>query len=385
MASPEYTRKAGTARTLTGGLAGYGAWIVGLLMLTPILIACGSDAAPTGERTSPARVGSATTAGARSVAERTGYPLTIDNCGREVTFTRPPERVVILNGASVAEVQSFIVLGIQGSVVANSQSYPVSDDPAMLDAIAAVPTGGLQVDDTFEVPREAVLAQRPDLVVSTWSGGFSEEIGSITRDQLDELGINSYVTPSNCAYGALNPRPADEQALSGQSFRSSFELLHQLGRIFDVQHRAAEVVDSLEVRIRAVTRDGGADPPTVLLVFPGMAATDHTGLPAVFAGPLYDSIIETAGGINAFAGRDVASAARISAEELATTDVDVLVVGRSFDGDDPSAMARVLFDRFPGWEASRTRTFTTVSDGVYLGPLNAIAIERIGAAVQSRA
>ncbi|MFF5072394.1 hypothetical protein ACFY2R_14600 [Micromonospora olivasterospora] len=119
----------------------------------------------------------AVSAGASEAAgPRTTYPLTIDNCGRQVTFNQAPRRVVLPNGASVAEVESMIALGVQDRIVANSQRYGVSDDPTMIAKIDAVPTAGLKLNKNFEVPREQVLAQSPDLVISTWAGGFDDKI-----------------------------------------------------------------------------------------------------------------------------------------------------------------------------------------------------------------
>src|ERR1700741_3472076 len=128
-----------------------------------------------------ARAEEPTEAPAEATAAATKYPVTIENCGRKVTFDEPPKRVVLLNGASVAEVESFLALGIEDAIVANGQSYGVSDEPGMVDKIAAVPTGGVKLNENFEIPREQILALKPDLVVSTWAGGFDDKIGSVTR------------------------------------------------------------------------------------------------------------------------------------------------------------------------------------------------------------
>jgi iron complex transport system substrate-binding protein len=312
------------------------------------------------------------------------YPLTISNCGRELTFDKAPERVVLLNGTSVGEVSSFVVLGLQDRIVANSQRYGVSDDPSMVAAIDAVATGGLSLNENFEVPREQVLALEPDLVVSTWAGGFDETIGSITRDQLAGLGINSYVTPSNCSFGAVDPRPEDEAALAAQTYESSFDLLRDLGAIFDVQAKAAEVIADIEARVEAARQAVDGEPASVLIAFPGMSMMNENGLPAVFAGPLYDSIIAAAGGVNAFVGRDFTSMASLNAEGLASADVDVLVIGLFLPDEDAALLAEDLFAQYPQWEASKTKTYTSVSDSIYLGPFNAIAVEKISAAIASR-
>lgn len=313
----------------------------------------------------------------------TTYPLTIDNCGLEQTFDQRPERVVILNGTSVAEIESFLILGIEDSIVANSQSYGSSDVEGLLEKIAAVPTGGVSLNENFEVPKEQVLAQKPDLVVSTWSGGFSAEMGSITRDELGQLGINSFVTPVNCSYGNLDPRPEDQAAWDEQTYEASFQLLADLGRIFDAQDKAASVIADARKRIDAVSVEPGPDAPGVLIAYPGMGAMNANGLPAVFGGSFYDSVIAAAGGINSFPGRDFADMGSVTAEEMAAADVDVLVVGLFAPGEDAAAYAQALFDQFPNWSASKTKTYTSVSESVYLGPYNAVAIEKIAEAIST--
>lgn len=346
-------------------------------------------AAAASSATSEAGAGSSTTAAATGTGDDlvgelggpTTYPLTIDNCGHELTFEQAPQRVVILNGTSVAEVESFLALGIEGSIVANSQSYGSSDVDGMLDKIAALPTGGVSLNEHFEVPREQILAQKPDLVVSTWSGGFSADMGSITRDELDQLGIAGFVTPVNCAYGNLEPRPEDQAAWDNQTYEASFQLLAELGRIFDAQDEAAKVIADARQRIKAASVEAGADAPSVLVAYPGMAMMNANGLPAVFGGEFYDSVIEAAGGVNAFPDRDFAEMGSINAEELAAADVDVLVIGLFAPGEDPAAYAQQIFDQFPNWPASRSKTYTSLSESFYLGPYNAVAIEKIAEAI----
>ncbi|ASW57312.1 ABC transporter iron(III)/siderophore-binding protein [Plantactinospora sp. KBS50] len=321
--------------------------------------------------------------GASAVAgPRTTYPLTIDNCGRKVTFTQAPSRVVLLNGASVAEVESMIALGVQGAIVANSQSYGVSDDPTMVERIKAIPTGGVKLNKNFEVPREQVLAQAPDLVISTWAGGFDDKIGSITRDELAKAGINSFVTPSNCANGATSPRPQDTATYANRTVESSFDLLTQLGQVFDVQGRAEQVVQESRASLAALPAPTG-DRKRVLAAYPSMGSAMGLTVPAVFGGGIYDDIITRAGGVNAFGGLTDQQLGAINVEALAAADVDVLVIGLWQPDDDAGKFAEQLFAQFPQWPASKTRTYTSVSDSFYLGPLNAVAVKRISDAVRA--
>lgn len=361
-----------------------------LLALALLAGACGDDdtdaspAAAAETTAAPAAAEPETSAPVTSAgggALRTEYPLTIENCGRELTFEAPPERVLILNGTSVAEVQSFLALGIEDRILANSQSYGQSDIEGMVEQIAALPTGGLTLNGNFEVPREQTIALEPDLVISTWAGGFTEAMGSVTRDELGELGINSFVTPVNCAYGAEDPRPEDQEVYDNQTYEASFQLLEELGVIFDVQAEAQAFIADARERIAAVEVPAG-DPVSVLVAYPGMAMMGTNGLLQVFAGPLTDSIIEAAGGVNAFDGlRSFAESSTISAEALAAADVDLLVVGLFLPGEDADAYAEQIFAAYPQWDAAQANAYTSIAESFYLGPHNAVGIEKIAEAI----
>lgn len=364
--------------------------------LVLVLAACGDDSSGSGSATttgaSAATTSGATTssvattaASATSVAAmpsmKTTYPLTITNCGRKVTFDAPPKKVLILNGTSVAEVESFIALGITDHILANSQSYGATDVDGMMEKIAAIPNGGLKLNENFEVPKEQTLALGPDLVISTWAGGFSEAMGSITRDQLDAAGIKSYVTPVNCAYGDEKPSAADAEAFAKQTYESSFDLLRELGVIFDVQEKAEQVITDAKAKIAEVSRPAGAKPVHVLVAFPGMSMSGD-GVPSVFAGPLTDSIIAAAGGVNSFAGKPTfADSMSINAEALAAAQVDVLVVGLFAPGESADDYAKAIFAQYPQWNAAKTNTYISIAETIYLGPYNAEGIEKIAAAV----
>ncbi|MQY08417.1 hypothetical protein ACRB68_65240 [Actinomadura sp. RB68] len=317
-----------------------------------------------------------------AVPAGTGYPLTFDNCGTTVTFRKAPQRVLLLNGTSVGEVESFLMLGLDRHILANAQSYGVSDDPSMVGRIRALPTGGLTLNNNFDVPAEQVLRLKPDLVVSTWSGGFDAKRGMATREQLAAAGIASLVNPVNCANGKPAATEAERLAYRNQSMNSALEFIALLGRIFDVQPRAVQLVSRLRSRIEtARARVMGRPARKVLIAYPGMAMMNASGLPAVMTGGIYDDVIRAAGGVNAFAGQTADTTRTLSREQLATAQVDVLVVGLFTPHEKGAAEAARLFAAYPQWAASRTRTYTTVSDGAYLGPLNAWAVEKISKVV----
>ncbi|MEV4572502.1 ABC transporter substrate-binding protein [Nonomuraea jabiensis] len=336
-------------------------------------------AAGCGDRGGSERGSAAVPAAASTASD---YPLTFDNCGTKVTFQRPPQRVLILNGTSVAEVESFIMLGLDKSVLANAQSYGVSDDPTMIGRIKALPTGGLTMNKNFDVPAEQVLKLKPDLVVSTWSGGFDAKKGFATREQLAAAGITSLVNPVNCAMGKPEATEEEQRAYRNQSINSSLEFIALLGRVFDVQDRAVDLIGKLRARIETVrARVAGRPAKKVLIAYPGMAMMNANGLPAVMTGGIYDDVIKAAGGVNAFAGQSSDTTRTLNTEQLATAQVDVLVVGQFTPDERPEAEAAKLFAAYPHWAASKSRTYAVVSDGVYLGPLNAVAVEKLSKVV----
>lgn len=314
------------------------------------------------------------------------YPVTVDNCGHEQTFTAPPSRVVILNGTSVGEVESFLDLGLGGTVVANAQSYGVSDDPALVGEIAALPTGGVTLNQNFDIPAEQLMALEPDLVVSTWSGGFDATSGFATREELAAAGARTLVNPVNCAFGKPDATAEEQRTHAAASVESSFAFLQLLGTVFDVRDRAAQVVEVGRARITAVAeRVAGQEPLSGIVAFPGMSMMNANGLPAVMTGGIYDDVLAKAGVRNAFAGQDESTTASMSQEQLAAADVGVLVLAAFTPGEDLQAEADELFAEYPQWTASQQRRWVAVSDGVYLGPTNADAIEKIAAVAHPQA
>jgi iron complex transport system substrate-binding protein len=335
-----------------------------------LLTACGS-----GDSTSTTATNSST---GQTTAAAMVYPLTIDNCGQKVTFTQAPQRVLILNGTSVGEIETFITLGLADKVIANAQSYGVSDDPEMVAKIKAVPNGGLTMNKNFDVPAEQVLALKPDLVVSTWSGGFDASMGFASRDQLTKAGINSLVNPVNCAYGAPKASAADKAAYDAMSLASSTDFVQLIGQVFDVQDKATQTISEIESRIANVReRVSGKPGKKVLIAFPGMSMMNNNGLPAVMSGGIYDDIAKASGGQNTFEGKGPDFTATVNSEQLAAAQVDVLVIGEYTPDGKPADEAAALFAKYPQWQASKTKSYVTVSDSIYLGPLNPLAVEKI--------
>jgi len=159
-------------------------------------------------------------------------PVTVDNCGFEVTFDTAPERVVTIKSSTT---EALLALGLGDRIVGTAfQDGPVPEQWAA-DA-ANIPSIADKVPS-----EEVVLELEPDLIFAGWESNFSAE-GAGEREELKTLGVASYVSPAACqSSGQPNPLTFDD----------IFSGLDELGAIFRVD--ASELVteqrsalDSLE-------------------------------------------------------------------------------------------------------------------------------------------
>ncbi|MFC0598084.1 ABC transporter substrate-binding protein [Streptomyces palmae] len=331
-----------TKRPATAALAG---------LLCLATAACGTPASPTANSPGDANV--------------PGYPVTLRNCERTTTYTKAPSRVVVMNGASVAEVSSLLALGLGDRIVANEQSYGRSEVPGRAEAIRKLPDGNLTLNDAFDIPRESMVGLRPDLVLSTTSYGFDAKNGFATREDLTSVGANTYISPQGC-----------DQDTSHMTVEDSYRLLADLGKIFHVSDRADRIVAASRKRIAAVsTKVKGKDRPNVMVLFANMSMGGND-FSSIAANGIWNDILAKAGGRNAFAATSRTTFADLSKEKVAAERVDALVV-ISYNDPDPEAYARKLLKEFPQWPAAKNQRSLVLSDSIYLGPSNDLAVEKI--------
>jgi iron complex transport system substrate-binding protein len=300
-----------------------------------------------------------------AAASKAGYPVTLENCGESETFKKAPSRVVVMNGASVAEVSTLLSLGLQDKIIANQQSYGMSEVAGRAAAIKKLPNGNVKLNDAYDIPREAMLGLRPELVLSTTSYGFDEKNGFATRDQLKQVGAGTYVSPQGC-----------DQDTSKMTIADSYTLLRDMGKVFNVSDRAEKLIAASEKNIAAVSaKVKGEKTPKVMVLFSNMSMGGND-FSSVVAKGIYNDILAKAGGSNAFEKASKTSFADLSKEKVAATDVDALVV-IGYNDPNPAAYARKLLKEFPQWPAAKNNTYVTLSDSMYLGPSNDLAVEKI--------
>lgn len=201
--------------------------ITGLAFSTLALAGCASDGSSSDDGTASA---------AASVGEGvTSYPLTLENCGIEVTVEHAPERAVTLN-QTAAEI--LIHLGIGDRIVGTG--YEIDEIPEEIaeeyNEIPLLGVGGATVS------HESLLSVEPDFVYSQFASFLTADQAG-ERDELHELGVPTYLTEFDCVF---------HESVENASFDLLFDEYRDLAEIFDVPSAG----DTLVTEQQAVIDDG---------------------------------------------------------------------------------------------------------------------------------
>ena len=166
--------------------------------------------------------------------EIAAFPLTIDNCGTEVTFEASPQRVVTIKSSTL---ELLLALGLEDRIVGTAFSDgPVPDEYA--DAASE-----LEVLSDKVPSQEVTLAAEPDLVFAGWESNLSAE-GAGDRAALEQLGVATYVAPAACKGEGYMPDPL--------TFDEVFREFEEAGAIFGVPDAAADLVADQRAALEAV-------------------------------------------------------------------------------------------------------------------------------------
>jgi iron complex transport system substrate-binding protein len=161
-------------------------------------------------------------------------PLTIDNCGTEVTFDAAPERVVTIKSSTT---EMLLALGVGDRIVATA--YP--DGPVPEEWAADAPDLPVLAE---RVPsQEVVLEQEPDLVYAGWESNFSPD-GAGDRESLEALGVHTFVAPSACKGEDYRPNPL--------TFDDVFAEIREVASIFRVPDAAEELIAEQSAQLEQI-------------------------------------------------------------------------------------------------------------------------------------
>lgn len=177
-------------------------------------------------------------------AAETSYPLTLKNCGRDVTFTHAPERTVSI-GQSTTEI--LYLLGLSDKVVGTAvwigpviKGYEEAN--AKIDRLA-------DNDPSFE----SVLAKKPDLVTVQYQWHVGPEGVVAKPEQFEELKIPVYTSPADCT-GKDNSGGGDGVRHSVFTMDLIYQEVTDLAQIFNVQDKGEKLVAELKAREEAARK-----------------------------------------------------------------------------------------------------------------------------------
>lgn len=283
-----------------------------------------------------------------------GYPVTVTNCGVDVTFDRAPQRIVLLKSAAVPYLHG---LGVMDRVTARAGQYPQEYyDAATLAELDRIPSLTDQLDTSghLQISKEVVISQQPDLVLG--------EVDNLSRDTLAAVDIPLLEEPAMCENNTAVP-----------SFDDIYRQLETYGKVFGKPEQAATASTALKERMAKIRT--GKDGRTAAVLYPtvGGGVTYAYGRTSM-AHPQ----LEAAGFTNVFAD-STERVFEVTVEEVLGRDPDVLILLHS-EGD-PKAVEQALTG-LPGAEK-----LTAVRDGNVMtqlfnfteppSPLSVDGLERI--------
>ncbi|WP_448811574.1 putative F420-0 ABC transporter substrate-binding protein [Agromyces bauzanensis] len=229
-----------------------------------------------------------------------GYPLTLDNCGTEVTLEQAPERIVTIKSSTL---ELLLALGLEDRIVGTAfGDGPVPDEYA--DAAS-----GLEVLSDKVPSQEVTLAAEPDLVFAGWESNLSAE-GAGDRGTLAKLGVATYVAPAACKEQGYMPNPL--------TFDEVFREFEEAGEVFGVPDAAADLVAQQRAELDAI------EPSDASLTALWYSSGDDT--PYVGAGIGAPQMIMDAAGLENVAADVEDTWTSMSWEAIVAANPDVIVL-----------------------------------------------------------
>jgi iron complex transport system substrate-binding protein len=258
-----------------------------------------------------------------------GYPVTLDNCGHEVTLESAPRRAVSLNQGTT---EILLSLGLADRMAATA----TWTDPVMKGLEKANASVPRLADDNPSF--EKVLDARPDFVTASFVSTLGQG-GVATREQFEKLGVPTYVSPADCAAGKDNDSGGDGSRSAPLTLEAVYGEIRDLARAFGVRQRGEELVARLEARVRKATDGLDASGTSLMYWF---ANSQSPYLAGCCGAP--GAITRAVGARNAFSDTHD-EWPQINWETVADRDPDVLVLGdltrRSQTAE--SAQAKIRF------------------------------------------
>ncbi|NJO83445.1 MAG: ABC transporter substrate-binding protein, partial [Blastochloris sp.] len=276
--------------------------------------------------------------GTAPATETARYPVTIEQCGEQLTFTEPPQRV-IATWQSVAEV--LLALGLEDRIIGvyYGQFYP-STAPGLEAAMSRL--DALTDGEGGAPGREVVVTAQPDFIYAAYPGSdFNAERGRASREDLAEIGAQIFGSSADCA--------ADASQLTVETV---YDDIRKLGLIFGVPERAETLIAEMQGRVAAVQARVAGRTPTPMIFYDA-----GEGPLGVYGSGLNNDMIRLAGGQNLF-GDQPETYLNVGVEAFAAQPAEIFAIidYEGFAGvPDEATRADFLFSTFPNLPAAQER------------------------------
>lgn len=237
-----------------------------------------------------------------SNAAATKYPVTLTNCGRQVTIDKAPQKAVTLNQGAT---EVMLALGLSGSMAGTAY---LDDEVSKQWAAdyAKVPVLAKEYPSA-----ESLLAAKPDFVYASYASAYeAKAVGG--QDELQKVGIASYLSPFGCE--DKNTRPKEV------TFEAVWQETREVAKIFGVSDRAESLIANQTKQLDEVRAKA---PGKNLKVF-----WFDSGDKQAFAGTGQGApqlIIDTVGATNVFASLP-GNWQNVNWEDVVKSDPDVIVL-----------------------------------------------------------
>ncbi|MFY1668504.1 ABC transporter substrate-binding protein [Plantactinospora sp. WMMB334] len=289
-----------------------------------------------------------------------GFPVTVTNCGRTLTFESPPRRVVT---GYQPVLETMLALGLADRIVGRvnfSENGPDGFLPGQKPLYERIP----EISDSIAFPnREVLLAQDADFVISEGWYNFNASRGEATIDELTGAGTPVFLTGGWC----------DDAGQRRFQIADTLRDVRDLGRIFGVPERAEEVVAEMEAILAEVRTAVAGRPKVPVLVTDGGAGPVR----AYGGAGLTQQLVEAAGGVNvlADASDDLFDA---SVEQVAATRPAAMIVTDYLPGPTAAEKFATVSALVPESAAARSKRYLALpAAGQHPGYRNILTLRQI--------
>lgn len=229
------------------------------------------------------------------------YPVTIENCGVEITYDAAPQRAIsMFQGAT----EVMLSLGLGDHLIGTSGLDDAVADrwKDEYEAIDVIGEGALS--------REELLKQETDFVYSSYISAFDADKAG-DRAELKDLGVPTYVSESSCI---------DREKQAPASFDKIWGEVGDIATIFDVEKAAQDYIEQEKGRIADIEAEQAGQGLTIFW-YDSETKSPYTG--GGTGAP--QLIIETVGATNAFASVK-GTWDNVPWEDVVDADPDVIVL-----------------------------------------------------------